>query len=135
MQDGISVINFDGLHVQVRPKPGQAKLFEARIDVDTGVFSGSIDETFLGRDLAAFADALDRPDGDRDAVLGGGRATEVRLRLMLENSVGPNYVIKSTITRTVDDPQVTLDFLAFGVSPSSIPTPEPLHQLLDPGRP
>ncbi len=90
------------------------------IAVTSPPFTGDLETILESVDLEVFADALDAvaASGTGEAVLGGGRAAE--LRLTIERQVGGSeghFVVESSVTPSGDDPYPRLTFLTFDVPP------------------
>lgn len=106
--------------IEATPRPSYSdRWFDTRIRVDAHPFSGTVETIFTDEDLAQFAEQLDGRGPEGSAVLGGGRACEVRLAAEWQNGVeGGLLAIECSVTPSGDDPYPFVRFLIFDVDPA-----------------
>jgi hypothetical protein len=114
-----TVLELAGLRVEVRARPSYFdRWFDCRITADASPFGGVVETIYTDEDLVDFAEALDGLDPVGEVMLGGGRATE--LRLVIANQVGGRdgaLAIECTLTPSGDDPYPLLRWIIFDAAP------------------
>jgi hypothetical protein len=115
-----TVLSLSSLRVECTPVPDSDRWVRVVIAVTSPPFTGDLETILESVDLEVFADALDAvaASSTGEAVLGGGRAAE--LRLTIERQVGGSeghFVVESSVTPSGDDPYPRLTFLTFDVPP------------------
>lgn len=106
------------LRVEVEPRPSDFdRWFDCRIYVDAFPFSGTLSTIFTEEDLVDFAAALDHASMTGQAVLGGGRAAELRLEMVSSSAGGGTLNVECSVTPSGDDPNPLLRFIVFDVEP------------------
>ena len=108
------------LVIEAAPRPSHFdRWFDTRIRVDAHPFSGTVEAIFTDEDLMLFAEQLEGLTPEGEAVLGGGRACEVRMNAGWQNGVeGGLLAIECSVTPSGDDPDPFLRFLTFDVDPA-----------------
>ena len=91
--------------------------FDVRLEAAAPPFSGTVETFWFAEDLAAMRAALAElaggPDGERELVIGGNRAAELRLTAQPAWPPTGDLAVRVWLTPSGDDPSVALQFDVF----------------------
>jgi hypothetical protein len=120
MPADIPILDIGTLVIDASPRPSFSdRWFDTRVRVGAHPFSGTVETIFTDEDLKQFAEQLEGLGPEGEAVLGGGRACEVRLATEWQNGVtGGLLAVECSVTPSGDDPFPFVRFLIFDVDPS-----------------
>ncbi|HWM20554.1 MAG TPA: hypothetical protein VNO51_12760 [Ilumatobacteraceae bacterium] len=127
------VVDLGAIVIAVNPSARSADQgwWDCRIAATSSPFSGEVTTIFTTADLDAFASSLTSLGEQGEAILGGGRAAEVRF--VQEPQIGGTpglLAIECSVTPSGDDPYPRLTFLIFDVRPFAERAAARVHQVL-----
>lgn len=127
MEEPETVLDLDDLRIDLRARPSHFdRWYDCRGAVTSQPFAGVVETIFTNEDLLHFADSLDKGG---TAVLGGGRAPELRLDVQpQEEGIHRRHVVEGSLTPSSDDPYPLLRFLLFDVQPFAHETRDHLRR-------
>lgn len=130
-REEFELMSLSSIRIKLMPDVSPAQ-FDCTIEIDTGVFRGTIETVFFDFDLFNFKTRLGELQVPGIVTLGGNRGAEIRFEINKQiGGTQGSLAIAVSATPSGDDPWPKLSFLEFEV-PAEFPkvTIEKLNELM-----